>query len=101
MSGTYCSDEDAHAARPDERAEVDGGAPLLERVEVTADRAELGRVAVHRVEVLPAREHPVVERRDRLALARDLGRDALGDLGGHTLVDERRVLRLAEEVDET
>ena len=44
--------------------------------------------------------HPFVDRRDRLAFARDLRRDALRDLGRRAAVDQDVVLRLSEQVDE-
>ena len=93
-------DEIAHAARPDERGEVDGAAAALEGLEVAVERREVGREAVALVDVLALGEHRVVQGRDRGALARDLGRDALGDLRGRALVDEHVVLGLAEQVDE-
>ena len=52
------------------------------------------------VRVFVALEQRLVEGRDGLALARDLGRDPLRDLGGRAPVDEGVVLGLAEQVDE-
>jgi hypothetical protein len=51
-------------------------------------------------ELLLLVEDGLVEGRDALALAGDLGGDALGELAGRLLVDEQVHLRLPQHVDE-
>ncbi len=45
-------------------------------------------------------DHRVVEWRDRIAFAGDLGGDALKDFGGQVRVHQDRKFRLAEHIDE-
>ena len=93
-------DQVADAPRADERPQVDRRAAALQLLEVAGQRREGRRVAVVRVRGAAGLEHARVERRDRAALAGDLGRDALGDLAGGPAVDQHAVLRLPHHVDE-
>ncbi len=94
-------DRVAHAARADERTEVDGGRLAIEHAQVAG-------------EVVPTRHLlPVEHRGERVeapcirmgcaaetGFAGQLGRDPLHDLARHPVVPEHPVLRLAEHVDE-
>ena len=73
---------------------------MSETPEVLRQRAEIERQA----EVVVFRpglvRHRIGQRRDRAALARDLGRHALVNLAGRPAVNQQGELRLAEHVDE-
>src|ERR1019366_1737422 len=100
-SPILCSDDHpAEPPEPDERAEVDRGGGPPEPHEVREERRPVRPEAVVSVRVFVALEQRFVEGCDGLALARDLGRDSLRDLGGRAPVDQGVVLGLAEEVDE-
>ena len=87
----------AHGGGADERPQVDGCA---EPPEVARQVAPVGPDSVAVVERLHLLEKPRRGRGDRLALAGDLGGDALADLRLHPVVGEQEALRLAEQVDE-
>ena len=90
----------AQSARPDEGADVDRRRRALEPGEVLGQ----GAPVLHDLEEIVGRlaigQHLVVHRRNRHALAGDLGGDALGDLAGGAAVHQHVELRLAEQVDE-
>ena len=81
----------------EERSQVQRGAKPLE---VAVQIAPVDPDAVAVVERLHLDEQPRSGRRDRLALAGDLGGDALADLRLDAVVGEEEALRLAEHVDE-
>ena len=90
----------AHASGADERREVDSGAAALQAREVLVEGAPVRAHAVALVEVCVFGLEPLVERRDRLPFAGDLGRDPLGDFRGGSRVDQHVELGLTEQVDE-
>ncbi len=70
------------------------------RAKYSRERSPVVRDLEVFVRALALGDHPIVDRRNRCAFAGDLGRDALGDLARHAVVDEDVELRLAQQVDE-
>ena len=80
--------------------QIDAHALFGEPGEVLAEGAPVGRDAVVLVRDVVSLQDGVVERCDGAAFPRDLGGDALVDLGRQMRIHQNRELRLAQHVDE-
>jgi hypothetical protein len=91
---------DAHGRRADERRDVDRDAFALEMLEILAEARPLDREAEIALQFEHLLLHLLVERPHRLALAEDLERDALSHVRQPARVDEQRLGRPRQHVDE-
>src|SRR5581483_2789785 len=86
--------------RADVRSQVDAGLFFFEAAEVFVEAPPVGVQLEVFEEILLVFDERVVQRRDRVAFAGDLGRNALRELAHGAVVNEQVGLRLAEHVNE-